>query len=278
MVVLASLQFDGPWQGTSTSFFVGSVDKTGSRFRLESQGLADYGQFYAGRTGTTIAAAPGDRRVLFGFTGYPSPTLPPICSSLPRAYHGMYHVFPRELGIKNNELTISPVKELTTLHKVRQAHNVTISPDSAPVATGAQLDVSVSCQWMTAQLKGNNKQQLPPTEGQLSLAILEDASGKESLLVGYDFYKEELFVDHSRIGNATIRQTAPLKRRRVSSSQLLRIILDNAMVETICSSAVAITSFVSPSARTLPTERKLRVISVPDSAHCTLSASTLSLQ
>ena len=272
VVVLASLQFDGPWQGTSTSFFVGSVDSTGTRFTAESSGLLDYGQLYAGRTGTSVAAAPGDRRVLFGFSGYPSPTQPKVCQTLPGAYHGMYHVFPRELSIKGDgRLNLSPVDELKTLHTLHQANGVAITgPSSRSLATGSQLDVTVSCEW------GDT----PPTTGQLSLSIFEDAQANESLLIGYDFAAQELFVDHALIGNATIRQTAPLARARLngSSSDILRILTDNSMVESFSSSAVAITSFVSPSGPTPPADRQLRVAAVPKGVACTLDVFSISLK
>ena len=48
VVVLASLQYDGVWQGTSTSWWVGDVDEKGTRFLpggAHSQGLVDYGPY-----------------------------------------------------------------------------------------------------------------------------------------------------------------------------------------------------------------------------------------
>jgi sucrose-6-phosphate hydrolase SacC (GH32 family) len=269
VVVLASLQFDGPWQGTSTSFFVGSIDSTGRHFTAESEGLIDYGQFYAGRTGTSVAAAPGDRRVLFGFSGYPSPTQPKVCQTLPNAYHGMYHVFPRELSLKDGRLNLAPVEELKTLHTVHQAKGIAITgPSSSSLATGSQLDVIMSCEW------GDT----PPTTGDLTLSIFEDTEVNESLLIGYDFSGQQLFVDHRFIGNATIKQTAPLARARLNGSNILRIITDNSMVETIVCSAVAVTSFVSPSGPTPPVGRQLRVVAVPKGAACKLDVFSISLK
>jgi len=247
--VLASLQFDGPWQGTSTSWFVGSVDATGTRFEAEQQGLLDYGQLYAGKSGTTLAAAPGDRRVLFAFTGYPSPTLPTVCASLPGAYHGMYHVFPRILTLgADSRLALAPVAELETLRAKTQAANVSVTNASATtgavLATGSQLDVAVRCSFEAKGEEGEGRRSGAPTEGQLALSVLGDTAGAELLLVGYDFAQQLLFVDHAQIGNATIQQTAPLPRDRLrlggeggeggEGPVFLRIVLDNAMVESFC--------------------------------------------
>ena len=58
---------------------------------------------------------------------------------------------------------------------------------------------------------------------------------------------------------------------------MLRVITDGAMVETLGSSAVAITSFVSPPGATPPAARGLRVAAVPPGARCTLDAWTLAL-
>jgi hypothetical protein len=45
------------------------------------------------------------------------------------------------------------------------------------------------------------------------------AGAGAALVVGYDFGAERLFVDHSRMGNASLIQTAPLPRDHVSLTQ-----------------------------------------------------------
>jgi sucrose-6-phosphate hydrolase SacC (GH32 family) len=44
VVVLGSLQYDGPWQGTSTTWWVGTVSAEGRKFTPVNAGLLDYGQ------------------------------------------------------------------------------------------------------------------------------------------------------------------------------------------------------------------------------------------
>lgn len=115
----------------------------------------------------------------------------------------------------------------------------------------------------------------PLTDKHSELAGLEPHPNSLSVAIADQF-------GHSRIGNTTIRQTAPLKRgalkRSDPTTHLIRIISDNAMVETICSSAVAITSFVSPSAPTPLRQRGLRVMAIPRGIKCWLSASTIALK
>ena len=79
----ARRRYDGPWQGTSTTWWVGQASPNGTRFLPASSGrlslgLCDYGQNYAARHGE----GPDGRRVLFGFSGWKSPTLEPGCGKL----------------------------------------------------------------------------------------------------------------------------------------------------------------------------------------------------
>ena len=112
LVVLGSLQFDGPWQGTSTTWWLGQASANGTRFHPApgALGLCDYGQNYAARHGE----ATDGRRVLFGFSGWKSPTLEPGCG----AYHGMYHLFPREMSVARDATTHQPRLRLSPVAEI----------------------------------------------------------------------------------------------------------------------------------------------------------------
>ncbi len=105
------------------------------------------------------------------------------------------------------------------------------------------------------------------------------------MVVGYDFAKERLFVDHARMGNTTIVQTAPLPRRHLSlatnqaggSTPLLRVLVDNAMVETFGAGEVAITSFVTPTGTAQPADRVARLRVAPEGVQCSASVWRLAL-
>lgn len=315
LIVLGSLQFDGPWQGTSTTWWVGQVSADGTRFQPApgALGLCDYGQNYAAKH----AEGSDGRRVLFGFSGWKSPTLEPGCGS----YHGMYHLFPRELrvagagtGGESPRLQISPVAEIAAHLRHEQLSFAvpvnSLRPEESPVVgRGSALDIVMDCSIsVDAEMLENDsgRQELTvPTSGQIALEILADpvphaGSGSAftattsrrhgaALVVGYDFAAQHLFVDHSRMGNATLIQTAPLPRDRLNLTgrdtiiaPFLRILIDNSMIETFGAGEVAITSFVTPVGHSGPLDRVVRVSGthgggLPSGLACNISAWVLQL-
>lgn len=265
-VVLGSLQYDGPWQGTSTTWWVGRMDSTGAHFTAGTVGLVDYGQLYAGRSGTDVTLNGTSRRLLFGFTGWQAPTLEPGCGD----YHGMYHVLPRELSIAEGRLQIRPVAEVALLRGTRVASGV--ADLAKPFVAGAQTDIEVRCNFSGSAL---------PTTGSLHLELLADAEEDgAALIVGYDFAEELLFVDHSRIGDKPIRQTAPLSRTHLAGAATsLRVVADRAMIETFAGEAIAITSFVTATGSAAPEHRVARCCQQPaKGVTCVADAWTLAFR
>ena len=283
LVVLGSLQYDGPWQGTSTTWWIGQADENGTRFlpHAGALGLCDYGQSYAVRHGEGLDG----RRILFGFSGWASPTLEPGCGS----YHGMYHVFAREARIVHGDATprlqVSPVAEIAAhMRRAQLADAQPVARSTAgeadlAVAKGSQLDVEMHCHL--------DEGMAVPSSGQVSLEVLADPSpgsspaGGAALVVGYDFATERLFVDHARMGNATILQTAPLPRAHLplaaGGAPLIRVLVDNAMVESFGGGEVALTSFVTPTGDAAPEARVARAGKSGDGVACTVSAWVLGL-
>ena len=309
-VVMGSLQFDGPWQGTSTTWWVGDVDSLSTRFQPKTVGLVDYGQNYAARTGgpttATVAAGSGSgsgsgadlRRVLFAFSGYRQPTLEPGCGDPP----GFYYLVPRELTVGRCAAAPSaghlaagtraaaavgtaaaaatvpclrtwPVPELASALRGKQQASAVTAAGNTAVASGVQLDVSVTC---TGRL---------PKAGKVELALLADAGqGGAHLAVGYDFGRQELFADHASIGNATIRQFAPLplvdvelqqaEAPAAGALQLLRVVVDGAMVESFAG-GVALTTFVTPTGSAAPKDRVVKLLRAD--ATCTVDVWSLAL-
>eukprot|EP00050_Salpingoeca_kvevrii_P019831 m.91108 g.91108 ORF g.91108 m.91108 type:complete len:546 (-) comp8590_c0_seq1:350-1987(-) len=94
---------------TTNQWWIGTIAGSPPRFLPASVGLLDYGSFYAGKTGSTIAAARGDRRVLFAFSGWSNPTANPAC--------GRAILLPRDIHFDAAQLVplFSPVPELATL-------------------------------------------------------------------------------------------------------------------------------------------------------------------
>lgn len=60
---------------STNQWWIGTVEGMPPRFTALNVGIMDYGNGYAAKTGTTFAAAPTDRRVVFGFTGWSEPTV-----------------------------------------------------------------------------------------------------------------------------------------------------------------------------------------------------------
>ncbi len=310
LIVLGSLQFDGPWQGTSTTWWIGQVSADGTRFQPapEALGLCDYGQNYAARHGEGLDG----RRVLFGFSGWNSPTLEPGCGS----YHGMYHLFPRELRVGGKtgqppRLQISPVAEIAAHLRHEQLSFAVPVPSlrlkrSPVLGRGSALDIVMTCSVSVDAVKAesDNVQELTvPTTGQIALEVLADPAPLTNsglagtalanprhgaaLVVGYDFAAQHLFVDHSRMGNATLVQTAPLPRNRLNltggnaaTPPFLRILVDHSMIESFGAGEVSITSFVTPAGHSEPGDRMLRVSEThefPAELTCNVSAWTLQL-
>jgi hypothetical protein len=133
------------------------------------------------------------------------------------------------------------------------------------VAHGSTLDVRVVCE---AGVLHTGRSGFP-TSGVVEVGVLADPNDDEVYLaVGVDFAKGELYADHAHIGNATIRQIAPLTHENLGSSFELRVLVDNAMIETFAA-GVALSSFVSPTGTAMPTDRVVHFRQA-DIAGCTL--------
>lgn len=205
----------------------------------------------------------------------------------------MYHLFPRELTISTSggvpRLRLSPVPEVALHLRQKQiTHNHTVSYDGSDtpetaedqaetvLAKGSSLDVVMHCTLTAAAA---------PTSGQITVEVLADPSpGTSALVVGYDFATELSFVDHARMGNATIVQTAPLPRAHAlagpESAPLLRVLLDGAMIESFGGGTVAITAFVTPTGTASPADRVVRLGTPkekPVGVVCNVSTYALSL-
>ena len=224
----------------------------------------------------------------------------------------MYHLFPRELSVGGGRpsgddtsvrLRVAPVAEIAS--HLRAACLVRARPLSAaaPVvlAQGSELDVEVNC-----SLRGGAAL---PTSGRVAVEVLADRTAPaaaavaaaaagwappSALVVGYDFGRERLFVDHARLGSPGLVQTAPLPRAHLRRAllrtpasvppppPLLRVLLDRAMIETFGGGEVAITSFVTPTGAAAPGERVVRDATllpgrVPAELACSASVWSLAL-
>lgn len=60
---------------STNQWWLGTVEGSPPRFTALNVGIMDYGNGYAAKTGSTFAASPTDRRVVFGFTGWSEPTV-----------------------------------------------------------------------------------------------------------------------------------------------------------------------------------------------------------
>ena len=198
---------------------------------------------------------------------------------------------------------------------------------SAVLGKGSQLDIVVQCNLDGGNEYGDRYQpRALPDRGQVAIELLADpgagaaagagAGAGAALVVGYDFASERLFVDHSRMGNNSLVQTAPLPRGRLqlataaaaeatavtpaptaahgsaqsahrsgenssSPPPLLRVLLDGAMIESFGGGSVALTSFVTPTGTAAPADRVVRMAasaaSAPKGMACNVSIWELAL-
>ena len=197
---------------------------------------------------------------------------------------GMISVMPDDVS-SAPRLQVSPVAEIaahmrrTQLADAQPVARSTAGEADLAVAEGSQLDVEMHCHL--------GEGMAVPSSGQVSLEVLADPSpgsssaGGAALVVGYDFATERLFVDHARMGNATILQTAPLPRAHLplaaGGAPLIRVLVDNAMIESFGGGEVALTSFVTPTGDAAPEARVARAGKSGDGVACTVSAWVLGL-
>ena len=237
-------------------------------------------------------------------------------------------------------LVVSPVPELNAMRGAHLAKGVTHTGRSTPIARGATIDVIVTCK-ATTESTNNAGASSPTTgrvvvwvlaagsAGGGSAVTVDNAadnvagywgvetegdekagasptstsspSASEYLEIGYDFGQEELYVDHGHIGNATIRQGAPLPRAHAllgvpspspstssppstssststsNSFELIRVLVDNAMIETFAG-GVATASFVSPPGATKPADRGVMFVeATADRLACSVDVWSLAL-
>ena len=253
-------------------------------------------------------------------------------------------------GAAAPRLVVSPVPELNAMRGAHLAKGVTHTGRSTPIARGATIDVIVTCKATTQSTNNAGASSFPTTgrvvvwvlaassEGGGSAVTVDNAAGNvvagyrgdetegektgasptstssppasEYLEIGYDFGQEELYVDHGHIGNATIRQGAPLPQAHAllgvpppspstsssssststftststfpststsSSFELFRVLVDNAMIETFAG-GVATASFVSPPGATKPADRGVMFVeATADGLACSVDVWSLAL-
>ena len=231
-VVLASLFATDQW-------FVGTLNPTANSFITESIGMLDYGNYYAARTGSS---ANGDRRVLFAFTGWTSPSLSP---SLHCGEQGVirHHTFPRELGVAlgSKKLTIQPVPETLSLRGGAPVNASLRVGSVAPVtlARGIRIEARLSCTGLDKPGASAKLSLLKPPSGVLPRAILE---------LGYNQNEGVLYAAHSRVCDSCppgvpVRQTAPVSLGPNGALEL-QVLVDAAVVEAFALPFVALTTLV----------------------------------
>ena len=118
-------------------WWVGSLSGYPPRFTPEQTGLLDYGNYFAGKTGSTMVQTGSSRRVLFAFSGWAAPTASASC--------GRSMLLPRELRLNGSEVLVEPVAELALLCKHGSGVHRSALGSSAPelptlAASGSQVD------------------------------------------------------------------------------------------------------------------------------------------
>jgi hypothetical protein len=229
---------------STNQWWVGSLAGSPPVFTPSRVGIMDYGNGYAAKTGTTFAAAGGDRRVVFGFTGWTEPSADPAC--------GRAFIIPRDLtlGADGASPRINPIPELVRLRNVTggtSALVVSTGASGAPAAStqlvgGVQVWVSIVCSLPSP----------PPSSGAVFARVLASPDGATAYTeVGYDFAAGALYVDHSRCCAApnAIVQRAPAPAADMDGGTLnVTVLVDGSLIEAFAGGLVTITALVSPDA------------------------------
>ena len=238
----------------TNEYRIGSIDSS-IYFQVENKGLVDYGNFYAGKTGTNAYGVNGmSRRVLFGFTGWSEPTAPTAC--------GRSHVIPRDISLSDDGtvLRFRPVEEIEML-RVNES------------MSGSELQIILTCGLLTNGVL--------PKNGSLSFNVLANGD-EEYTAIGYDFEGEQFFVDHRKCCNDgnNIIQIAPYENTMVITNGGLyfNVLLDRSIIEAFFNEERVITAMVNPSNSTAPEQRAISFVNdMSDYFDCQLDSWSLSL-
>jgi sucrose-6-phosphate hydrolase SacC (GH32 family) len=240
---------------STNQWWVGSVAGSPPRFTPQTVGIMDYGNGYAAKTGSTFASLPGDRRVVFGFTGWTEPTQPHGC--------GRALIIPRDitLGADGASPRINPIPELQSL---RVAGSERRAADAGALAGGAQVWVALQCAFSST-----------PAWGAAFSRVLQTPDGAtEFVEVGYDFGAQALYVNHSICcaGRPNgIVQLAPAHAAALGGLVNITILVDGGLIEVFLNGLVTITALVDPSNVTHAADRISTAASSANGVDCSVT-------
>ena len=221
---------------TTNQWWIGTVSGNPPQFYPENVGIMDYGNGYAAKTGSTYAADPNDRRVVFGFTGWNEPTADSVC--------GRALIIPRDITLGSDGISprINPIPELNSLKNMSSLTSITSPVENGALQTGSQMFISMECTYSSY-----------PSVGNIYTRVLGSASGTSSndyTEVGYDFSTNSLYVDHSNCcaNSNSIIQRAPLITPISQLNGLINItiLVDGGLIESFLNGLVTITALINP--------------------------------
>jgi len=219
------------------------------------------GNGYAAKTGSTFASLPGDRRVVFGFTGWSEPSQPHGC--------GRALIIPRDITLGADGVTprISPIPELQALRVPGSEVRAGGARRGGALAGGAQVWVALLCSFAPAS---------PPSAGAVFARVLATPDGAEFTEVGYDFAAQALYVNHSlsnaRAPNAVV-QRAPAPSASLGGLVNVTLLVDGGLIESFLNGLVTITALVDPSNATHPAQRLSSLGAAPAGVDCSTATS-----
>eukprot|EP00935_MAST-01C_sp_MAST-1C-sp1_P002630 g2630.t1 len=234
----------GPLSHMQDQWWVGNIvgsASAGLKFVPEETGLLDYGNYFAGKTGTVENQTAHGRRVLFGFPGWTQTTKP---KGSPKCLQ-----FARELSVVGNRLALAPIPELSLLRRKQTQTSCTACDNRTALATGAQLEVRLMCPGATS--------------GTVGVDVLATPDGSQFTRVAYDFHAQQLVVDQRACCTATpgngVVQTAPLQLADGEGVDLA-VFVDGYLLEVFLNNRSVITALVAPNATAAgPAERRAAV-------------------
>ena len=276
IILIANLFVTSQW-------WIGTIN-INNEFLAENMGLLDYGNFYAGKTGTSLLETGEDNlRYLFGFTGWNEPTAPNEC--------GRSHVIPREVEISSmNTLLFDPTNEISTIRvESSYVHEIVTASSSGESIMldikGSELEIIISCVMMNINFnnRGNiNMNGIGIPNGTISVNVIVSQDKSEYTQIGYNFDKEMFYSDHSHCCTnnsnliSNIVQIAPYNNSLVMDGIYIHILVDRSVIESFGNHERVITSMISPSNDTLPENRQVIFNSNP-SLSCDVQAWNLQL-